>query len=230
LPRKLGTSQLAGLLGDEAAAGTDPSGEDVAQRLGQWLGAFDAVALRSALLTIGSAGAAGGSADPGAAAANSPLDRAPQPDPAQVRALEQDLAQVREALAKLAAPDADAPLDRRRHLELQRTMEPRIGRLRDRTRQALAKASPRLARLAALDAAMEQAFAAREQKLLAALPALAERRLAGKPDSPADAPADTPADAPVDALRQVLLAELDLRLAPVAGMIEEFRNEVGPQP
>jgi hypothetical protein len=198
------------------------------------------VALRSALLTIGSAGAAGGSADPGAAAANSPLDRAPQPDPAQVRALEQDLgqvralaqdlAQVREALAKLAAPDADAPLDRRRHLELQRTMEPRIGRLRDRTRQALAKASPRLARLAALDAAMEQAFAAREQKLLAALPALAERRLAGKPDSPADAPADTPADAPVDALRQVLLAELDLRLAPVAGMIEEFRNEVGPQP
>lgn len=229
MPRKLGTSQLAGLLGDEAAAGTDPSGEDVAQRLGQWLGAFDAVALRSALLAIGSPGAG-----PGAAAANSPQDRAPQPDPAQVRALEQDLAQVREALAKLAAPDADAPLDRRRHLELQRTMEPRIGRLRDRTRQALAKASPRLARLAALDAAMEQAFAAREQKLLAALPALAERRLAGRPDTPAATPAatpaDAPADAPVDALRQVLLAELDLRLAPVAGMIEEFRNEVGPQP
>ena len=212
MPRKLGTSQLAGLLGEAATAGTDPSGEDVAQRLGQWLGAFDAVGLRSALRVIGSPDAAG------AAQAGSPQGRATQADPAQVRALEQDLAQVREALAKLAAPDADAALDRRRHLELQRTMEPRIGRLRDRTRQALAKASPRLARLAALDSAMEQAFAPREQKLLATLPALAERRLAET------------ADAPADALRQVLLAELDLRLAPVAGLIEAFRNEVGPQP
>jgi hypothetical protein len=212
LSRKLGTSQLAGLLGEAAAAETGPAGEDAAQRLGQWLGAFDAVSLRSALRAIGSPGAAG------TASAGSPAALAARADPEQVRVLEQDLAQVREALAKLAAPDADAALDRRRHLELQRTMEPRIGRLRDRVRQALAKASPRLARLAALDAAMEQAFSAREQKLLVTLPALAERRLAER------------GQAAEDALRQVLLAELELRLEPVRGLIEAFRNEVGPQP
>jgi hypothetical protein len=196
----LGTSRLAGLLGEPAAGAPAPSGEDVAQRLGQWLGAFDAVGLRTALRAIGAP------ADAGRCRAA----------PADLQELERDLRQLREVVARSTGTQDDAPLDRRRHMELQRSMESRIEALRVRVRQALAKASPRLAQLAALDAAMEQAFGAREQKLLATLPALSERRLAA------------PGSGPEDRHRQVLMAELELRLAPVTGLIEALRNEIGP--
>lgn len=196
----LGTLRLAALLGEPAADAPAPSGEDVAQRLGQWLGAFDAVGLRTALRAIGTPAATG------------PC----RADPADLQELERDLRQLREVMARSAGTQDDAPLDRRRHLELQRSMESRLEALRVRARHALAKASPRLAQLAALDAAMEQAFGAREQKLLATLPALAERRLAASGSEPGDRH------------RQVLLAELELRLAPLTGLIEALRNEIGP--
>lgn len=148
------------------------------------------------------------------------------------------------AALRIAPPPLDPALEyapyRRRHLEQQRRMESRIGALRTRARQLLSGASPRLRQLAALDAALEEAFGEREQKLLSTLPALAERCFERRLEAHRQAlQASRQPDRP-DAWRQpggwleafgedwrrILLAELDLRLEPVAGLIEAFGSEV----
>jgi hypothetical protein len=108
-----------------------------------------------------------------------------------------------------------------RHADLQRQMALMIAPLRGHVRDALGRASARLRQLAALDASMEQLLAAREQALLPGLPALLKRRYQQLAD-----------EAPDDALqvfagdwRQALLAELDLRLGPVKGLVEALANE-----
>lgn len=233
------SARLVSLLADSAPpAGSEAPAADFAEGLAAWLGALDAVRLREALQAIGPPAPA----NPGAAPAGG------------TAALVQALQRVRKTLADgiiadgpglpaaaLAASDnsPDYGPYRRRHLEHQRRMESRIGALRGQVREALTAATPRLAQLAALDAAMAQAFAEREQRLLATLPALLERRFEHLRDAhrgalQGEVPADDPAagrrpggwpDAFERAWQQVLLAELELRLQPVAGMIEAFSRE-----
>ncbi|CAG9214193.1 conserved hypothetical protein [Burkholderia gladioli] len=82
------------------------------------------------------------------------------------------------APAQLARPpepaetDADFALYRQCCLSLQQKMESEIGDLRARLRPRLAAQSPALAKLAALDATMERALAARERSLFGAVPGL----------------------------------------------------------
>jgi hypothetical protein len=222
------SARLASLLADSApAAGPEAQAADFAEGLAAWLGALDAIGLREALQSIGTPAPV----TPGAAPAGG------------TAALAQALQRVRRTLADGILAPADPSPDyapyRRRHLEHQRRMESRIGALRGQVREALAAATPRLAQLAALDAAMAQAFGEREQRLLAALPALLERRFerlleAHRGALQGEGRADDPAawrrpggwlDAFERAWQQVLLAELELRLQPVAGMIEAFSRE-----
>ncbi|WP_414441749.1 DUF3348 family protein [Burkholderia sp. 22PA0106] len=72
----------------------------------------------------------------------------------------------------LIGPDADFALYRQCCLGLQQKMESDIGDLRAKLRGRLAAQSPALARLAALDATMERALAARERSLFGAVPGL----------------------------------------------------------
>jgi hypothetical protein len=106
-----------------------------------------------------------------------------------------------------------------------------IDALRDHVRQALSRASRALAQLAALDAVLDQMLGGREQKLLSTVPAFLERRfeqLCQRSQSGPEA-AQSPGDG-LDVFRQefqqALLAELDVRLEPVKGMIEALSNEV----
>ena len=225
-----------------------------ADRLSQWLGWTDAIALSTAL-----------NGGPSTATAPSADARV---SPAQ--AAEGECARVRASLAKAIAEDSVfAPLPvrtptgkagappmppqapaadaagskpdfapyRLRYQARQQGMDAAIGPLREKLRARLAAhPSAALARLAAIDAVMEQALGEQERRLLAGLPALLEKyfeRLrrqheaeqAQNPDSPDNSTTAAPwlprfgKD-----VQSVLLAELELRYQPVEGLLQALRT------
>lgn len=226
------SSRLVRLLGDWTPLGGEAPRMDFAERLSLWLNAFDAIGLQAAHQSIRAV----------TAPAPGPTARAPR---GQMQAVDADLQRVRAALANAIAQDllphaADAgyPPYRQRHAELQRHMDQMIGPLREHVRQAMARSSPRLRQLAGLDAALEQWLAPREQAVLPTVATLAERRFeqlrrehrqgldaAGGEDEPASwrEPGGWLHAFERD-WRQALLAEVDLRLEPVAGLIEAMNE------
>jgi hypothetical protein len=139
-----------------------------------------------------------------------------------------------------SAADASFAPYQQRHLELQRQMEQMISPLRDHVRQTLCTVSPRLRQLAVLDSVLEHLLAPREQMLLPTVATRVERRfeqlhLAHRQSLEATGQQDDPvlwrqAGGWLDVFgkdwRQALLAELDLRLEPTAGLIEALSNEL----
>lgn len=190
-----------------------PAGDaDFAERLSLWLDAFGAVALQGNLQSIRAMAAA----------------PAAKPGVRRLRALDVagDLQRLRAELTRAIAqdmPDATAEAGyapwQQRHLELQRQMAQSVAALRDEVRRAVSAVSPRLRQLAALDTTMEQVMAAREQQLLQALPALLERRFRQRTD------ADGGLAPFAQDWRDALRAELELRLEPVAGLIDALNTE-----
>lgn len=206
-----GSSRLVRLLGGWTPLAAEAPGGDFAERLSLWLNAFDAIRLQGAHQSIKAIRAPAAAASPGRAA--------PRED------LAADLQRVRATLAKAiardplagAAEDAGYAPWRERHLELQRQMDLMVRPLRDHARQVLARRSPRLRQLAALDAVLEETLAPREQALLPTVAALLERRHEQLAPGQRDAFADD--------FRQALLAELELRLEPVAGLVDALAPE-----
>ncbi len=208
--------------------------QSLSDRLSQWLHWTDAIALSTALSGNPPATPSGGRV----------FDSDEETECARVRASlakaivgDSGLASARRHGSAQAPPHGstmDAALEysilRQRHLSMQQAMETRIGDLRARLRVMLAARTPGMARLAEVDAVMEQALGARERNLLAAVPALLgahfERlRQAGLASS------DTLAVAPgawLDVfckdMQSVLLAELDLRFQPVEGLLAALRT------
>nr|WP_312681858.1 DUF3348 family protein [Stenotrophomonas chelatiphaga] len=132
-------------------------------------------------------------------------------------------------MAELQQPMSPVEFERR-HAALQRAQLTTTGRLRGRLRDALARTDDHGARLAEIDAVMEQVLAPREYRLLNRLPPHLAACLptAISADSPAvDADAASPAVMPDplpepswppalrDTVRDLLLAELDLRFHPI---------------
>ncbi|RZL10484.1 MAG: DUF3348 family protein [Rubrivivax sp.] len=140
---------------------------------------------------------------------------------------------------------------RRRYVACQQAMDAQIGPWRRRLRATLSGQSPALARLATLDGLMEQVVGAQERVLLSGVPALLERRFeqlrrahadrqAGQhaiaaSDQPGLVPQAMPVPTPspvsvpwLDHFRRdmnaLLLAELELRLQPVEGLLDASRN------
>ncbi|RYY91447.1 MAG: DUF3348 family protein [Comamonadaceae bacterium] len=203
-------SKVVRLLGGWTAVEAEASGLDVAERLGPWLNAFDAIGLQAAQQAV--------------RAIQSPAPGRRSLTPAREAAnLAQDLQRLRQRLADaIAQPvDDDGTLAvwQHRQQKLQRDMEQLIDPLRDHARQVLARASTGLRQLAALDAALEQALASRTHKALPAIGALLDRRY--KELRRDGATAEDPQawlERFRDDWRQALLAELDLRLEPVAAL------------
>ncbi|WP_322102819.1 DUF3348 domain-containing protein [Paraburkholderia sp. J41] len=155
------------------------SRQSLSDHLSQWLGWTDAIALSTAL-SVQVPPARAGAARVGASVEQAEvtrlraaLTRSIQGEDAPAR---RDGRDRRTVAAAPADPQADAAPDyaefRQRYLALQQAMESDIGALRARLRSALAARAPKLAHLATVDAVMEQALAAREQRLLAGIPAL----------------------------------------------------------
>jgi len=220
--------KLVRLLGACGSAPAAPAGTDFAERLGRWLNAFDAVNLQAAHQSIRAIRAA--------APRNLVSSRSSSP-----QALAEDLQRVRATLAQAIAQDPvpfaipklarRAPGDttalptvvdagyapyQQRHLKLQRQMEQLVAPLRDHVREVLSQSSPGLRQLAALDAALDPVLTRREQLHLPAVAPLLQRRFEALARDH-------------EAFRrewtEVLLAELDLRLDPVAGLIAALANE-----
>jgi hypothetical protein len=247
LPRtNFNSSKLSRVLAGLGLVDAAAPGPASAERLGEWLSAADAMRLYAAH----NAGAA--SAAPVAPAAAAAL--ATEGDRLRValaQAIEKSCTPgAGGTRIKLPLPDPAAPREiaadyepyRRFQFAHQREMETAIAPLRARTRAALAQSAPALAKLAALDAVFGDILAGREARLLATVPALLEKRFTQLRDEhrqalAAAAQADDPAVwlAPggwlarfCTEMRAALLAELDLRLQPVTGLIEAFSNEVSP--
>ncbi|MGY6269353.1 DUF3348 domain-containing protein [Achromobacter denitrificans] len=153
-------------------------------------------------------------------------------------------------LAALAEAEADYAGFRQRYLSLQHTMETSVGNLRSRLRGMAAARNGEWTRLAVVDAIMDRALLPKERALLGAIPKLlqghfdrlrnaqaaasAEAEAAADERADADGPdAAPPAAAPVadgawletfrKDMRSVLLAELDVRLQPVEGLLAALR-------
>lgn len=234
------SSRLVRLLGDPSSAAVNTSRQDSVERLSLWVGVFDAVTLHARHQSL-----------PTLAEETAP--DAPSP---RTLAVEEQFDQVRAVLVKAitakeppstsgqraripvvqTAPPPEASADfapyRKRYLDQQRNMELMISPLRAHVRQTLAAASPPLRQLAALDAAWEQMLVDREQKLLSTVPVLLKRRFEHLRTSHAH---DDPAlwlqpggwlDVFGKELQEVLLAELDVRLQPVMGLMEAFSSEI----
>ncbi len=195
--------QLAGWL----PASADAPRQDMAERLGDWLNVADAIALHSLHQTLPSVTTRRAAVKTGVAEARAELQR------------------LRATLSQAITTPMHPPVDatdtefaphHQRCLDQQRRMEMGIDALRGHLRQTLAASSPRLAQLAALDATLDQMLGGREQKLLAGLPAFLKARFEQLRQAHPDAwPPLFEQD-----VQQALLAELDLRLQPVVGMIE----------
>ncbi|HET8748304.1 MAG TPA: DUF3348 family protein, partial [Ramlibacter sp.] len=250
-------STLTRLLDGWAPVAAEPSGLDTAERLGLWVSAFDAIRLQAAHQAIAQL-------DPAAvprrraqraSALAEDVQRtrsvllqaiAQEPGPVVETALTPaDLRRLARAAAQPQADEEDASSTRwrQRHLELQRQMELMLPPLREHVRQALAQGSSRLRRLAALDAAMDQVLAPREQKLLPTIIERMERRFTQLREEHRQALQDSGQDdAPAawrqpggwlarfaGEWRQLLAAELELRLQPVTGLLEAAAKEWNEQ-
>lgn len=198
---------------------------DMSDRLSQWLDWNRAVALSRAL---------DGRLPP--VAADAPVfDSAEQAECARVHAVLATSIRA-DADARRAAAGEDYAPHRQHCVNLQRSMQAATGRLRGRLRDMLGHGSAELARLAEVDAVMEQTLSPREHALLGAVPALLgqhfERLRAAASPAPGDGDNDEalPDTAhPVwlarfhQDMQDVLLAELDVRFQPIEGLLAALR-------
>jgi hypothetical protein len=121
---------------------------------------------------------------------------------------------------------------RQRYSACQLAMETQIVPLRRRLRSTLADRSAALAKLAELDIVMEQVVGAQERALLATVAGRLEPRF-DRLRSTQDAAAAAGPPGPWLAqfhqeMRGLLLAELDLRLQPLEGLLEACRQSISP--
>lgn len=202
--------RLLARLANVDAPQSNPSLPD---RLSQWLSWAHAIALSTAL-----------DGSPSVMASSTPVDDG---------AAQEECARVRSSQVQAIVGDRDLgpsgtvveyKVFRQRYLTRQRAMLTATGNLRGRLRDMLTQTSADMARLAEVDAVMELALSPREQKLLAAVPALLEEhfeRLRQAEQAAVDAVATPGAwlDVFRNDMQSVLLAELDVRFQPVEGLL-----------
>jgi len=247
-PSSSAFARLLGALNDVRAPA---SGDAFAQRLSHWFGWTDAIALSAALDSpVAHVPPAFESAQPPAALAERELARviagatAPAEPPRPQRGPARHL-----PTTALPEPDTDFALHRHTYVTTQQAMELHLVPLRRSLRAALVAASPDGARLASLDTVMEQVLGGRERALLATVPQWLERRFEAlrqahaatlppaDPDPASDA-ATPPRRRPpapwlagfLQDMQGLLLAELELRLHPVEGLLAALRDPSSPSP
>jgi len=222
-------SRFIELLSDACPSPLVAPRQDFAERLSLWLAPVDTIQLHGLLQNTPAA-----SQTPALGTRQAVLTALNKAVHHTRTQLTQQITRHDEATALMAHDNtlSFAPY-RKRHHDQQRQMDTQITPLRAGVRQVLSKVSPTLRHLASLDALMEQALTSREQKLLATAPVLLERRFeAMKTNAERHASPDTPqihAHAWLKVFEQEwqdhLMAELDLRLQPVLGLVDALGHE-----
>ncbi|MDR5856108.1 DUF3348 domain-containing protein [Caballeronia sp. LZ062] len=197
-------------------------GSSLSDRLSQWLGWTDAIALSTALSgdppAIPGARSASDGEEHACTRVRASLTNAIVGGKANASGAHRHRAPVQ---APRPDPTVEYAVYRQRYLSLQQAMESEIGALRARVRAVLAAKSTRMARLAVVDAVMEQALAARERTLLAQAPALLGKHFQRMRSAHQASPDDAAAWLGVfeQDMQSVLLAELHVRFQPVDGLL-----------
>ncbi|MFM0556600.1 DUF3348 domain-containing protein [Paraburkholderia sediminicola] len=247
---------LIRLLARLADVDAPESRQSLSDRLSQWLGWTDAIALSSAL--SGNPPAVTAAARSFGSAEESEYVRARSSLAKTITGDSVFAADRRRGSAHGSAhassqnapvePAADYAVFRQRYLSIQQSMEMAIGNLRGRLRGMLATRTPAMARLAVVDAVMERALGERERTLLASVPGLlaghferlraAEQATLAAAEAADDAGSDAASNAASNTaaltpgawlnvfrkdMQSVLLAELDVRLQPVEGLLAALR-------
>jgi hypothetical protein len=248
LHHRLNTPSLLVLL--QQWTGVEHEGEaqqDVAQQLSQWLHAVDAIQFNRALHAIESMRSGAKQSMP--EVDTRALDAVFQTAKADLMELiSANIAPARAMRGRAHRAPADdsypeAPEDFaphiQRYLGLQKQMDVKLAALRAQVRQWLSKSTFELRQLAVMDEVMERMLGAREQRLWASLPGHLERRLAhrrhqhqqalqtsGQEDAPQRwrQPGGWLSDSEQD-LQALLLAEMQVRLQPITGLLEAAHNE-----
>lgn len=237
------SSRLIRILSDLALLDTAEPEAAFAEKLGLWVDYSEAIALSTALSA--SSSGARSAAPPHSSVLNEELA-------SLRRGLENSIMQSEstktgKARIERPSPDREWPVKlaaayepyRRYYAAYQREMDSDIRHLRVSVREALARTSPALGQLAALDAALDKVLCERENKSLSTVPLLLRKRFEHLFKTHQQALLDTgQTDKPAawmkegawltrfcDELQTVLLAELDVRLQPTVGLIEALQHE-----
>ena len=241
-------SALIRLLSETHPQIADPK-YDLGERLGRWLDLSDAMTLFSVLGTE-----AGERASVLSSARSSKADLPEQLQRVR-RTLRDAIANdgVFDADPSGTAPRIPFPLPQSRasanstpdftpyhryYLAHQREMTSAIAALRTHTRKTLAAQSPAGRQLAGLDAVFEKSLGARESNLLATVPMLLSRcfeqrysehlaALVGEDDPATWTQSGSWLEAFCNDAKRLLLAELDLRLKLVSGLVAALAGEPG---
>ena len=231
------SARLIRVLTDLSLLDTPAQGTAFAEKLGMWVSFTDAITLSC----VHSGSAASSPETPVGAALGARID------------LGQAFVRVQAGLASsfgraqraLAEPEPDALADpasafepyRRFYLAQQREIELKLRPLRAQVREVLGQSSPKLRKLAALDAALDGILCERESKLLLKLPSLLEKRFkqlikahqqTPRPAQQADNPALWMQSGGwlanfFQEMQTVLHADMDVRMQPVLGLIEAYQ-------
>ncbi len=242
-PTSFNRSPLVQLLASLQRPGTAASTQTLAERLGHWVAWKDAIGLSNALdarpvapLSVERANA---DAIAGVTASvhrvRVELAARINEDPVFANGASVAKRSRAGATGEVAtgegSPATDFASYRHSYLTHQSVMDERIGRLRAEVRTALAGAGAALARLAALDAAMDQALAAHQRRVAGQVPKMLEQHVKRQQAARAQPMAETQGtvstarqaasqQAVGATVQQALLAELTFRLQPVMGMVE----------
>lgn len=246
LPRtNFNQSRLIRFLADLSVVDAVEPKQAFAERLGKWLDFADAITLHSAHNERGASPVAVPSGGRSVTAAEEAFARTRT---ALVNSIVRSCSPgAGETRIKLPIPKPGMAIEAattyepylRFYLAHQRDMEAGVRPLRITVRQAVSDASSAHRQLAALDAALDKALGVRERQLLATVPLLLEKRFAQlfkahQLTLEASRQEDDPASwmqpdgwlaVFCQELQGVLLAELDVRLQPITGLIEAFSNE-----
>lgn len=245
---QLNSSRLVRLLQQWAQGHSAPVRLDIAEQLSQGLSTVDAVKLSRWLHTLESSPPpppAGGPGRVDVAALEADLRTATaELTEGFTAAPSLRTRPLRERADNTPVPgpdpqaEAEFSVHAARYQASQKQMEMRIGALRAQIRQHLSAGPAHLRRLAALDAVMEQMLGAREQRLWASLPGHLERRMAYRRQcyqQALEAYGQGDGDprswrlpggwlhAFEQDLRALLGAELQVRLQPLAGLVQAAR-------
>ena len=217
LGTSLNSSPLLRLLAGLGVAEVAPPAQSLAERWSPWLAWTDAITLSAVLGAGVPVAAAGPGQAAGVAAAINAVKRLRQE---LTQAIHSDSGPLAEAPSQtgsdaagvaVALDETDLAALRRRYQAQQRAMDERIAPVRAQLRAALTGRGGDLARLAALDAVLDQALAARQRRLLATVPSWLDQHFKR-------ASATLPAASAL--FQRALLAELNLRLQAVEGLLD----------